>query len=207
MDEKTRKLLKDQKKYYPVLFKVNDLVPYPHNPRKVDEEKLLALMNSMDKDPEFIKARPLLVNSHEGREGVVIAGNQRLTAAKELGWDKIPVVIVDVNERTEKDWNLKDNILAGEFIPEKVKEVLVELRDAGHDLTSVGFTPGETVDRLEGITTEEDINTSKNTDPNYSGSTPSGKQYRKCASCGHVAHKKDFEMLSKEEASGMTETP
>jgi ParB-like chromosome segregation protein Spo0J len=46
----------------------------------------------------------------------VICGNQRLRAAKALGWDSIPCIFVDLDERRAREWMLRDNNSYGEWI-------------------------------------------------------------------------------------------
>src|SRR6185295_13284225 len=73
---------------------VNDLRPSDRNPRSISPIGFENLKRSLQRDREFLEARPLLVNSYPGRENVVIGGNMRLRAAQDLGWDEIPVVVV-----------------------------------------------------------------------------------------------------------------
>ena len=195
-----RQAMKDAEHFKLYMLPVSALTPADYNPRTISDENYQALKTSLEKDPDFMKARPIIVNTEGGRLGVVIAGNQRLRAAKELGWKKEPVVLVDVPEEKEKVWNIKDNVNQGEFVPEQLSELLGGLRDEGIDLSGIGFNPEETVDLLDLDTTD----VSPEEDPENTGTTPAGggKPYRECPSCGFVGHKREFVKLSEEETGG-----
>jgi arsenate reductase-like glutaredoxin family protein len=64
---------------------VASLRPWPKNPRSITDARLRDLMRAMAADPEMLSARPLIVLP----DGTVICGNQRLLAARELGWQTI----------------------------------------------------------------------------------------------------------------------
>ncbi len=89
--------------------KVADLRPSDRNPRTISTSRFENLKRSLEQDREFLDARPLLVNAYPGRENIVIAGNMRLRAAQDLGWDEVPVIVVSLPPEIEAQWNLKDN--------------------------------------------------------------------------------------------------
>jgi hypothetical protein len=45
----------------------------------------------------------------------VVCGNQRLLAAVELGWTKIPAVVVELDAEAARLWMLRDNNAYGEW--------------------------------------------------------------------------------------------
>lgn len=95
---------------------VADLAANTINPRTLKDKAFKELKESLDKDREFIKARPIIVSMAEGRENTVIAGNMRLQAIKSLGWATVPVVEVrDASVEQEKEWMVKDNLHKGEW--------------------------------------------------------------------------------------------
>lgn len=96
-----------------------------YNPRSISRSRLENLKRSMTADPDFLKVRPIIVNVRAGRYGIVIGGHMRLLAARALGWSEIPVVEVDVDARTEKAWNLKDNSHHGEWDNRAVAEMVL----------------------------------------------------------------------------------
>jgi DNA modification methylase len=113
---------------------IKELKSHPSNPRKISEYSLETLKKSLEKDPGFFETRPIIVNK---RSGYVIAGNQRLRAATELGWKEVPVIEVDLDDETEKRWALKDNKPLGEWDWELLKAYDMEL------LREVGFLQEE----------------------------------------------------------------
>ena len=78
---------------------------WPENPRRISEARLEDLKRALLEDREMLAARPLLALP----DGTVIAGNQRLRAARELGWSTIPVLTVDLDWERARLWALRDN--------------------------------------------------------------------------------------------------
>lgn len=95
-------------------WKASDLQLADYNPRRISKSRLEGLKRSLAADPDFMRVRRIVVNVSPTRRGVVIAGHMRLLAARELGWETVPVLEVEVDARTEKAWNVKDNHHAGE---------------------------------------------------------------------------------------------
>lgn len=83
----------------------------PNNPRKIDEAELQKLMRSMREFPEMLEARPIVVNA----DMVVLGGNQRLKAAREIGLEKVPVYVATWDEVKNRRFIVQDNISAGEW--------------------------------------------------------------------------------------------
>ena len=116
-----------------------------YNPRTISKDQFEALKRSMREDPGFMEVRPLIVNSHAGRENVVIGGNMRLRAAKELmkegnaQWAKVPCRVVSVPEAVEKRWALKDNNSFGRYEQDLLSKLVEEMDQLGEDITSIGF--------------------------------------------------------------------
>lgn len=95
---------------------IDSLVKNPINPRTLKDKAFKELKISLEKDPHFLKARPIIVSMAQGREGTVIAGNMRLEACKALGWKIVPIIEVrDATEEQEKEWMVKDNLHKGEW--------------------------------------------------------------------------------------------
>jgi DNA modification methylase len=84
-------------------------------------------------------ARPLIAL----RNGTVIAVNQRLLAALQLGWETIPVVFVDLDPAEARLSALKDNYAWGEWDEPVLAELLAELERDGLDPLLGGFTSAE----------------------------------------------------------------
>ena len=121
------------------------LRPWERNPRRISGERLEALKRSLEADREMLAARPLIALP----DGRVICGNQRLLAARELGWEAIPTVVVDLDEKRAAVWALRDNNSYGEW-DDTLAGLLAELASDGIDLDLAGFHP----DEVEGLLAE-----------------------------------------------------
>lgn len=64
----------------------------PANPRRIKQEDYKKLIKSLTEDPDFMEHKPLHVYQ-VGEEYVVLGGNQRLRALKELKYKDVPVTI------------------------------------------------------------------------------------------------------------------
>ena len=73
----------------------------PSNPRTMRKEKFRKLVKSIRELPEMTEARDLLVVPH-GDGYVVIGGNMRLAAYRELGWKEVPCCILPPDTPPEK---------------------------------------------------------------------------------------------------------
>lgn len=111
----------------------------PRNPRFIKDERFKALVKSLQDDPEMLDLRELIVYPH-GKKFVVIGGNMRLRAGKELGFETMPCKILPADTPIEKlkAYVIKDNnafgnddfdLLANEWDAEF-------LEDCGFDLGS-----------------------------------------------------------------------
>lgn len=95
----------------PTLIETSKLKTHPNNPRYIRKDKMEALKRSIEEDPKLMTAKPLMVNT----DMVVFAGNQRLRACIELGWDKVPCNVLDWTEEEQERAMLKDNGHHGEW--------------------------------------------------------------------------------------------
>lgn len=87
------------------------------NPRKITKAQFQKLCKSLEDDSSFFDCRPCLVN-HITDTGkmLVYAGNQRLQAAKKLGWKEVPCIVDEnLSEEVMKARIVKDNAHYGEF--------------------------------------------------------------------------------------------
>lgn len=84
------------------IMAIEDVIPYEFNPRNNDDA-LEPVMNSIQ---EFGFRQPILVD----KDNVIITGHTRLRAAKELGYQKVPVIKVnDMDPEHVKAYRLADN--------------------------------------------------------------------------------------------------
>lgn len=85
----------------------------PKNPRFIKTERYEKLKKSLQDNPEMLPARELLVYNYDG-ELIVIGGNMRLRAAKELGYKEIPCKILeDLTSEQIRAIVIKDNVSFG----------------------------------------------------------------------------------------------
>lgn len=91
---------------------INSIKLNKDNPRLIKDEKFKKLVNSIIEFPEMLKIRPIVVNG----DMMVLGGNMRLRACKEVGLVKIPVVIADnLTEEQQREFLIKDNVGFGEW--------------------------------------------------------------------------------------------
>ena len=134
------------------------------NPRTITDEAFTGLKNSIERDGDFMALRPIIVD--EG--GVVIGGNQRFKALRDLGYDRIPDEWI--KQATHEDGSPLTDEEKQRFIlidnsPEGISgtndyAAMVEgfsldlLRDVGIDLAKIEL-PEETREEFEGKAAEE----------------------------------------------------
>lgn len=118
---------------------VSKLMPYWHNPRKNDGT-VEKLVNSISKYGFNV---PLVVN----KDMVLITGHARLKAAKKLGLEKVPCVVVNLTEEQAKKYRIADNKIQ-ESTEWDEEALFKELREIGDplDLVDMGFTSKEVED-------------------------------------------------------------
>lgn len=87
----------------------------PKNPRFIRDNKYKQLVESISNTSEMMKARPLIVHQ-QGDKYVVLAGNMRLRAMRELKWHECPCVITAEGTEAKKlrEYAIKDNVAFGE---------------------------------------------------------------------------------------------
>ena len=91
---------------------ISEIKPNPKNPRTISDDKLEQLKKSIKDFPEMLKLRPLIID----KDGVVLGGNMRLRALKELGYKDVPVIQADkLTEAQKKEFTIKDNVGYGEW--------------------------------------------------------------------------------------------
>jgi hypothetical protein len=86
----------------------------PSNPRLIKDDRYETLKVSIKDDPEMLAIREIVVIPH-GKEYIVVAGNMRTMACKELGWKHVPCKVLDVNTEPKKLRAIatKDNVNFG----------------------------------------------------------------------------------------------
>jgi site-specific DNA-methyltransferase (adenine-specific) len=112
--------------------KINEVKPYPNNPRDNDGG-VDAVANSIK---EFGWQQPIVVD----KDNVIIVGHTRYKAAKKLGMDKVPVVVAsNLSDEQVRAYRLADN-KTGELTDWDMSLLDDELGDiADIDMSDFGF--------------------------------------------------------------------
>lgn len=96
------------------MISIKDIKPRDRNPRSISREHFERLCESITLDPEFLEMRPILVYALD--DGYIsYAGNQRLRAAKKLGWKQIPCIVTPYDESRIRERVIRDNISSGDW--------------------------------------------------------------------------------------------
>lgn len=86
-----------------------------NNPRIIKKDQFEKLKTSIKDNPDYFEARPCILSNRTGVL-VVIAGNQRLRASRELGLTEIPTVLLEgLDEDREAEIIARDNVENGEW--------------------------------------------------------------------------------------------
>lgn len=102
---------------------ITDIKPNPKNPRVIKDEKFAKLVQSLKDFPEMLEKRPLVCFTDTDGKLVVLGGNMRLKAAKEIGLKKLPVVLADDwTEEQKSQFLIKDNVGFGEWNWEELQQ-------------------------------------------------------------------------------------
>lgn len=93
------------------------LAGLPKNPRYIRDDEYEKLKRSIAQSPEFLEARMLLVYPLENGNYIVIAGNMRLRACRELGYTELPCYVFPKQTTVEKlrEYTIKDNANFGNW--------------------------------------------------------------------------------------------
>lgn len=149
-------------------IKIEELKPAGYNPRKElkpTDKEYQKIKNSLE---EFGYVDPVIVN----KDMTIIGGHQRTNVMKDLGYNEVECIVIDIDKTKEKALNIALNKITGEWDFNKLNELIIDLDKEGYDLTLTGFDDFEIKDILEPIidtTTEEGENpyTTKINIPQY----------------------------------------
>ena len=95
---------------------INNLIINPNNPRLIKDANFKRLVKSLKDCPSLFDARPCICSDRTG-ELIIMGGNMRFLAAKELQYKEVPVIIMSgLTEAQEKEIVIKDNGDFGEFM-------------------------------------------------------------------------------------------
>jgi hypothetical protein len=95
-------------------MKLSKIKPNPNNPRIIKDDKFEKLKKSIKDFPKMMELRPMVINS----DNIVLGGNMRLKALKELGYKEVPEEWIkrakDLTEEEQRQFIIKDNVGFGE---------------------------------------------------------------------------------------------
>lgn len=123
---------------------IADVTPYENNPR----QNAHAVAKVRESLREFGWRQPIVVD----RNGVVVVGHTRLLAARELGWQTVPVHQADdLSESEARAYRLADNRTADEatWDEDKLINELMALQQDGFELALTGFDDDELANFLQ----------------------------------------------------------
>lgn len=141
-------------------FNKGQLKGLPKNPRFVRDYRFEATKRSIEESPEMLELRELIVYPYADGRYIVVCGNLRLRACKELGHKEVPCKVLKAETTPEKlrEYATKDNVNFGEndldimqnewniselqnwgveFAPEKKSDEFKERFDAITDDTAI----------------------------------------------------------------------
>lgn len=122
------------------------------NPRHIGEEEFEKLRESIERDPEFMQLRPIVIDE----QNIVRGGNQRFKALMYLGYEDIPEEWVVKAENLTQE-QLRRFVLVDNQTPEMAGEwdfkKLAEQMDFS-ELDDLGFAVDESLLSLEGVKDE-----------------------------------------------------
>jgi len=118
-----------------------DMRPAPWNPRTITGFQQDALVRSMQ---EFGVVEPVVLNA----DGMILGGHQRYDAAVALGWESLPAVRVDLDDKKARLLNLALNRISGDWDMPRLAEVLQAIdAETPETLALAGFAEEE-VERI-----------------------------------------------------------
>jgi len=128
-------------------MKLTEIKSNPNNPRVIKDHKFEKLKKSISEFPKMMELRPMVINE----DNIVLGGNMRLKALKDLGYKEVPEEWVkrasDLTEEETRRFIIADNVGFGEHDWEMLANSWdsVELEDWGLE----GFPFEEEVTELE----------------------------------------------------------
>lgn len=122
--------------------RISELKPSEYNPRVHTKEAIKKLKQSIT---EHSIVDPIIINTHPSRKNIIIGGEMRWKACKELGYTEVPVIKLCIdNLEKEKALCLRLNAISGEWNEDLLKEFEEEfLVDSGFDPDELEFLYGD----------------------------------------------------------------
>lgn len=99
-----------------MIVSINKIKANPKNPRTIRDEKFDKLKKSIQDFPDMLNKRPLVCFTDKDDKYVVLGGNMRLKASKEIGLKELPIILADEwTEEQKAEFLIKDNVGFGEW--------------------------------------------------------------------------------------------
>lgn len=97
-------------------IKLSSIKPNPDNPRLIKDDKFYKLVESIKTFGEkMMPLRPIVIDENK----IILGGNMRFKALKELGYKEVPASWVksanDLSEAQKKEFIIKDNVGFGSW--------------------------------------------------------------------------------------------
>ena len=112
-------------------MQVADIKPYENNTRRIPKDAVEAVKQSI-KDYGYVQ--PIIVDP----EGVIVVGHTRHKAITDLGYEEVPVYVMDLPEDKIRQYRLVDN-KTGELSDWDMNALVIELREWEEDLLTTYF--------------------------------------------------------------------
>ena len=129
---------------------ISELRPDPFNPRRISDQELETLTRSIQ---QFGLVDPIIARQEDKS---VIGGHQRLLAARRLGYERVPVIFLDMSVEQARLLNLALNKISGSWDQELLARLLKDLNGSPNiDLTLSGFQDDEIQKLLKSLEARE----------------------------------------------------
>lgn len=123
--------------------------PAAYNPRvelQPGDPEYESLKKSIE---QFGCVDPIVAN----KDGTIIGGHQRFRVLCDLGYEKIPVVILDKSKNEEKALNIALNKIEGEWDEPKLVALIGEINTSSLDASVTGFSMDEIKEMVGSVDT------------------------------------------------------
>lgn len=96
-------------------MKLSDIKPNKNNPRIIKNDAFKKLCKSIEEFPKMLELRPIILDSNN----MILGGNMRFKALKELGYKEIPDAYIKfadtLTEEEKRRFIIEDNISFGDW--------------------------------------------------------------------------------------------
>jgi len=96
-------------------MKLSEIHINPDNPRLIKDDRFKKLVKSIEEFPKMMELRPIIVDA----EGMILGGNMRFKALRELGYKEVPDEWVkrdsELTDDEKQRFIIADNIGFGEY--------------------------------------------------------------------------------------------